>query len=177
MNKISTRPISVEEVKDELSVWSGDTLAQAIVSRREIFNQAMPDIAGNESPKRQESMEPMQQLLEESKLQKEQADAFDREVAKMNIGGVSAVARQTQLARAQIQNEMHERQVDHEKRARKRDMILAQNGMLPTRHDSDEGSPQRENSPPRKLGPSTIRTIIRAAESRPEADLGINKDN
>ena len=67
-NKISTRPISVEEVKDELSVWSGDTLAQAIVSRREIFNQAMPDVAGNESPKRLESVEPMQQLLEESKL-------------------------------------------------------------------------------------------------------------
>ena len=75
-----------------------------------------------------------------------------------------------------MQNEIHERQVDNEKRARKRDMILAQNGMLPARHENDDGSPHRDNSPPRMLGPSTIRTIIRSAESRPEADMGLHND-
>jgi len=54
-------------------------------------------------------------------------------------------------------------------------MILAQNGMLAARREEDD-SPTRDNSPPRKLGPSTIRTIIRAAESRPEADMSINKE-
>ena len=57
---------------------------------------------------------------------------------------------------------MHEQQVNAEARAQEKDMVLAQRGML-AQQKSQEDKKKKSNS---KLGPSTIRTLIRAADSR-----------
>ena len=46
-----------------------------------------------------------------------------------------------------------------ETRAHDKDVVLMQRGMLPKK-------PEEVKKKPAKLGPSTIRTLIRAAESR-----------
>ena len=62
------------------------------------------------------------------------------------------------MARTQAEFDNANRQNEHEDRARKRDIILAQTGMLQKREE--------EKKQPPKLGPSSIRTLIRAADSR-----------
>ena len=55
---------------------------------------------------------------------------------------------------------MHEIQASAETRARQKDIVLMQRDMVPPR------KPEEQKKKPAKLGPSTIRTLIRAAESR-----------
>ena len=64
------------------------------------------------------------------------------------------------MARIEMENQLTERQAENEIRARRRDTILKQTGMMPKQRDSEEKKAQD------KLGPSSIRTLIRAADSR-----------
>lgn len=97
-------------------------------------------------------------MLEESKAQRETQGVLDAELSDLTKGGVNAVARQSQIARVQMEQELTERQAENEERARKRDIILKQTGMLSKRDE--------EKKKPGRLGPSSIRTLIRAADSR-----------
>ena len=56
----------MEEAKDELSVWSGDTLAHAIASGRQIVNLASPANAMSPVSPVRDRIGSMQQLIEES---------------------------------------------------------------------------------------------------------------
>ena len=85
---------------------------------------------------------------------------LDSELADLTKGGVNAVSRQTNQMRQEAEHEVNLRAAQNERRARKKDIILAQNGMMNQREE--------EKKSPAKLGPSTIRTLIRAAESRPQ---------
>ena len=78
----------------------------------------------------------------------------------MTKGGVNAVARQSNQLRQEAEHEVNQRAAQNERKAKKKDIILNQNGMLTKREE--------EKKPPKNLGPSTIRTLIRAAESRPQ---------
>jgi len=50
-------------------------------------------------------------------------------------------------------------QIEAEEKALQKDIILAQSGMMPQKR-------KEESKKPAKLGPSSIRTLIRAADSR-----------
>lgn len=100
-------------------------------------------------------------LIEEHKTRQEVQQLLDAELASFTKGGVSAVMRRSQMTRIKTENEINELQAQIESRANKRDIILAQSGHLPKKKFSEHKNPS-------KLGPSTIRTLIRAADSRAE---------
>ena len=77
-----------------------------------------------------EGLNELQLLLQESGPQSQIPTFFDIELKEMTKGGVNAVARQSHMVRLQTEAEDIERQVENEGRARKRDAILAQKGML-----------------------------------------------
>ena len=54
---------------------------------------------------------------------------------------------------------MHEKQQDAVTRANDKDIVLMRKGMLPKKSEEQKKKPA-------KLGPSSIRTLIRAADSR-----------
>ena len=69
-------------------------------------------------------------------------------------------------------------QVTAETRANEKDIVLMQKGMLPTtKKQSSHLDSEQKSKKPTKLGPSTIRTLIRAAESRKDWILLITNTN
>ena len=149
----SNLPITAEQVAPDAQDYREQNEETSIVSGDAMNPQGEDELVVQENRQTQ-----LQILLEESKMERETQNVLEQELQMQTKGGVNAVGRQQELMIRKRDSELYQLQAQNVERARKRDNILAHNDMLPAREE------EKKNQ--KKLGPSTIRTLIRAAESR-----------
>ena len=128
---------------DHISAWSEDNGATQLTQH---------DAQNPQGEEEELNDGELHVILQNSQAMRRQAGGvLDPELSQLTKGGVAAVNRQMIQARSEIETNMHDLQADAESRALRKDQVLAQ---------------KTKKAKPAKLGPSTIRTLIRAAESR-----------